>query len=177
MTIQFPPKQITHQPLNAVYPGTFDPITLGHEDLVRRASLCFDRLVLGVAASPAKKPLFSLAERVTMAQDVLADLPNVEVRGFDHLLISFVRECNAKVIVRGVRSPTDFDYEFQMASVHRSQHPDIETLFFTPNCNHQFISASLVREIARLDGKINDFVSPKVAAKLRDKFFGEQNLR
>jgi pantetheine-phosphate adenylyltransferase len=153
----------------AIYPGTFDPITRGHEDLVRRASGLFDRLILAIAESPSKRPQFTLAERVDMAREILGDLPNVEVVGFNSLLMKFVHEQGAKVIVRGLRAVSDFEYEFQMAGMNRSQYPEVETLFLTPGEQHMFISATMVREIARLGGDVSKFVQASVEERLRIK--------
>jgi pantetheine-phosphate adenylyltransferase len=151
----------------AIYPGTFDPITRGHEDLVRRAASLFDRLILAIAESPAKQPRFSLAERVAMAGEVLADVPNVEIVGFNTLLMNFVHEMGAKVIVRGLRAVSDFEYEFQMAGMNRSLYPEVETVFLTPGEQYMFISATMVREIARLGGDVGKFVQPCVEKRLR----------
>ena len=153
----------------AIYPGTFDPITRGHEDLVRRASSLFDRLILAIAESPSKRPQFSLAERVEMAQGILGDLKNVEVVGFNCLLMKFVHEKGAKVVVRGLRAVSDFEYEFQMAGMNRSQYPEVETVFLTPGEQHMFISATMVREIARLGGDVSKFVQPGIEERLRAK--------
>jgi pantetheine-phosphate adenylyltransferase len=158
--------------IKAVYPGTFDPLTRGHEDLVRRASRLFDALVVGVADSRAKRTYFSLAERVEMAREVLADEKRVEVVGFDGLLIDFVRRQGARVVLRGLRAVSDFEYEFQLAGMNRSLHPDLETIFLTPSEQHMFISATLVREIAQLGGDVSKFVDPRVAARLAKKVKG-----
>ena len=158
------------KPLNhriAIYPGTFNPITRGHEDLVRRAASLFDHLILAIAESPAKQPLFSLGERVEMAREVVGDLPNLEIVGFNCLLMRFVRERGAKVIVRGLRAVSDFEYEFQMAGMNRSVYPDVETVFLTPGEQYMFISATMVREIARLGGDVAKFVHPTVEKRLR----------
>ena len=155
--------------IKAVYPGTFDPLTRGHEDLVRRASRLFDSLVVGVADSRAKRTFFTLDERVAMAREVLADEPRVEVVGFDGLLIEFVRRQGARVVLRGLRAVSDFEYEFQLAGMNRSLHPDMETIFLTPSEQHMFISATLVREIAQLGGDVSKFVDPRVAARLAQK--------
>ncbi len=155
--------------IKAVYPGTFDPLTRGHEDLVRRASRLFDTLVVGVADSRAKRTFFTLAERVEMAREVLADEKRVEVVGFDGLLIDFVRRHGARVVLRGLRAVSDFEYEFQLAGMNRSLHPDMETVFLTPSEQHMFISATLVREIAQLGGDVAKFVDPRVAARLAAK--------
>jgi pantetheine-phosphate adenylyltransferase len=151
----------------AIYPGTFDPITRGHEDLVRRAATLFDTLILAIAESPAKKPRFSLEERVEMAYEVIGDLPNVQIVGFNTLLMSFVHEKGAKVIVRGLRAVSDFEYEFQMAGMNRSLYPEVETVFLTPGEQYMFISATMVREIARLGGDVGKFVHPSVEKRLR----------
>ena len=155
--------------IKAVYPGTFDPLTRGHEDLVRRASRLFDSLVVGVADSRAKRTFFTLAERVEMAREVLGDEKRVEVVGFDGLLIEFVRRQGARVVLRGLRAVSDFEYEFQLAGMNRSLHPDLETIFLTPSEQHMFISATLVREIASLKGDVSKFVHPLVEKKLREK--------
>ncbi|MCE1239889.1 MAG: pantetheine-phosphate adenylyltransferase [Azonexaceae bacterium] len=151
----------------ALYPGTFDPITRGHEDLVRRAASLFDRLILAIAESPNKQPRFSLADRVEMAREVIGDLPNVEIVGFNTLLMSFVHEKGAKVIVRGLRAVSDFEYEFQMAGMNRNLYPEVETVFLTPGEQYMFISATMVREIARLGGDVSKFVQPCVEKRLR----------
>jgi pantetheine-phosphate adenylyltransferase len=151
----------------AIYPGTFDPITRGHEDLVRRAATLFDKLILAIAESPAKQPRFSLAERVEMAHEVVGDLSNIEIVGFNTLLMSFVHEREAKVIVRGLRAVSDFEYEFQMAGMNRSLYPEVETVFLTPGEQYMFISATMVREIARLGGHVGKFVHPSVEKRLR----------
>lgn len=153
--------------ITAVYPGTFDPMTNGHADLVARAARLFDKVVVAIAANPSKRPRFDLAERVDLARTVLADLPQVEVCGFDSLLIEFARSKQAKVILRGLRAVSDFEYEFQLASMNRHLSPDIETVFLTPAENHSFISSTLVREIAALGGDVTPFVHPQVAAALK----------
>jgi pantetheine-phosphate adenylyltransferase len=155
--------------IKAVYPGTFDPLTRGHEDLVRRASRLFDSLVVGVADSRAKRTFFTLAERVEMAREVLGEDKRIEVVGFDGLLIDFVRRLGARVVLRGLRAVSDFEYEFQLAGMNRSLHPDMETIFLTPSEQHMFISATLVREIAQLGGDVSKFVDPRVAARLAKK--------
>ncbi len=153
----------------AIYPGTFDPFTRGHEDLVRRAAHLFAHVVVGIAASHSKRPIFPLDERVEMARTLTHDLPNVKVIGFDGLLMDFLRERNARVILRGLRAVSDFEYEFQMAGMNRSLHPDIETLFLTPGEQYMFISATMVREIASLGGDVSKFVHPLVAERLAEK--------
>ena len=154
---------------SAVYPGTFDPITLGHEDLARRASRLFDRLIIAVADSRAKHPFFSLDERVEMAREVLKDLPNVEVTGFSGLLMKFVQDQGARVVVRGLRAVSDFEYEFQLAGMNRGMYPDVETVFLTPGEQFMFVSATIVREISVLGGDVTKFVPPFVADRLRVK--------
>jgi len=146
----------------AVYPGTFDPFTRGHEDLVRRASSIFDKLIVGVASSRSKHPFFSLEERIDIATEVLSHYHNVKVVGFDGLLKDFAREHNARVIVRGLRAVSDFEYEFQMAGMNRYLLPDVETLFLTPSDQYQFISGTFVREIASMGGDVSKFVFPSV---------------
>ena len=153
--------------IKVVYPGTFDPFTCGHEDLVRRASRVFDRVIVGVADSESKRPMFSAAERMAMARDALAPLPNVEVIGFSALLMDFVRQQGAKIILRGLRAVSDFEYEFQMAGMNRHLHPDVETLFLTPSEQYTFISATIVREIARFGGDVSHFVPATVDARIR----------
>jgi pantetheine-phosphate adenylyltransferase len=151
----------------AVYPGTFDPITNGHVDLVGRAAPLFERLIVGVAQSPGKGPALSLDLRVRLARDALAVHPNVEVRGFDGLLAHFVGEVGAGVILRGLRAVSDFEYEFQLASMNRHLIPGVETLFLTPAEQYGFISSSLVREISRLGGDVSGFVPRAVATALQ----------
>ncbi len=153
----------------AVYPGTFDPMTLGHEDLVRRAARLFGHVVLAVADSRTKRPLFTLAERIDMAREVLGDVRNVTVTGFSGLLMQFVREHDARVVLRGVRAVSDFDYEFQLAGMNRKLYPDVETVFMTPGEEHMFLSATLVREISVMGGDVSKFVSPLIAERLRIK--------
>jgi pantetheine-phosphate adenylyltransferase len=153
----------------AVYPGTFDPLTRGHEDLVRRAASLFDSVILAVADSRAKRTFFTLEERVEMAREVLGGMKNVEIVGFSGLLIDFVRQHKARVVLRGLRAVSDFEYEFQLAGMNRSLYPDFETLFLTPSEQHMFISATLVREIALLGGDVSKFVDPRVQARLRTK--------
>lgn len=153
----------------AIYPGTFDPLTLGHEDIIRRAAQLFDHIVLGVAESLGKKPIFARDERMEVAREALADVSNVTVVGFSGLLVEFARFHHAKVVVRGVRSVTDFDYEFQMAGMNRQMMPELETIFMTPSEKHQYVSGTLVREIARMKGDIENFVSPSVAKRLKAK--------
>jgi len=151
----------------AVYPGTFDPITSGHVDLVDRAAPLFERLIVGVAESPGKSPALPLALRVDLAREALARHDNVEVRGFDSLLAHFVKEVGGGVLLRGLRAVSDFEYEFQLASMNRHLIPEVETLFLTPAEQYGFISSSLVREISRLGGDVTDFVPPAVARALQ----------
>jgi pantetheine-phosphate adenylyltransferase len=153
-----------------VYPGTFDPITNGHTDLVSRAARVFDRVVVGIAESPHKQPLFNLEERIELARRELDRLGNVDIVGFDVLLIDFVRKVGADVIIRGLRAVSDFEYEFQLASMNRNLAPDIETLFMTPDENFGFISSTLVKEIARLGGDVREFVSKDVREALDRRF-------
>lgn len=155
--------------VNAVYPGTFDPITNGHQDLVRRAARLFDRVVIAIAANPNKTPMFSLDERVDLARRVLHDLPNVEVMGYSNLTVEFARQHQLNVIVRGLRAVSDFEFEFQLANMSRHLERDIETVFLTPQEQFIFISSSLVREIAQLGGDVRKFVHPIVEAELKKR--------
>ena len=160
--------------LTVVYPGSFDPFTRGHEDLARRAARLFDRVVIGVALSASKMPYFSAEERIAMAREVMADLPNVEVKGFSSLLMDFVHAQDARVILRGLRAVSDFEYEFQMAGMNRRLFPDVETLFLTPSEQYMFISATIVREIARFGGNVSEFVHPAVGVRLNFKVATER---
>lgn len=153
--------------LCVVYPGTFDPITNGHTDLVRRACRLFDRLIVAVAENPGKGTTFALEERVDMAREALKDIPGVEVKGFSNLLVEFSRQQGANLILRGLRAVSDFEHEFQLSSMNRRLDPGIETIFLTPDESYAYISSSLVREIARLGGDVSSFVSPGVEAALR----------
>jgi pantetheine-phosphate adenylyltransferase len=153
--------------INAVYPGTFDPITNGHHDLVRRAARLFDRVFIAIAANPNKTPMFSLDERVDLARRVLHDLPNVEVTGYSNLTVEFARQHHVSVIVRGLRAISDFEFEFQLANMSRHLERDIETVFLTPQEQFTFISSSLVREVAVLGGDVGKFVHPIVEAELK----------
>jgi pantetheine-phosphate adenylyltransferase len=155
--------------IKAVYPGTFDPITLGHQDLVRRAAALFDKVVVGIAASEAKRPFFPLEERIRLAREVLKPYRNVSVEGFRGLLMDFVRSQKAQVILRGLRAVSDFEYEFQMAGMNRYIYPDVETVFLTPAEQYQFISATIVREIATLGGDVSKFVQPSVVRALAQR--------
>lgn len=152
-----------------VYPGTFDPITRGHEDLVRRALRIFDEVVVAVAANASKRPFFSLGERVALARDCLTQLPGVRVTGFDGLLVEFVRQEDTNLVLRGLRAVSDFEYEFQLAGMNRSMYPELETVFMTPGDQYMFVSASMVREIARLGGDVRPFVAPLIAERLATK--------
>ena len=148
--------------VSAMYPGTFDPITLGHEDLVRRACRLFDKVVVAIAANPGKEPMFSLDERVDLARTALAELDNVEVSGYDGLTVDFAQQNGLGVILRGLRAVSDFEYEFQLANMNRHLAKDVETAFLTPTETYNFISSSLVREICSMGGDISEFVSPAV---------------
>jgi len=152
-----------------MYPGTFDPITLGHEDLVRRALRLFDRVVVAIAANPGKAPMFRLEERVALAQEVLAPFDRVEVMGYEGLTVEFAREHGLAVIIRGLRAVSDFEYEFQLANMNRHLTDEVETAFLTPTETYTYISSSLVREIAALGGDISEFVSPAVRQALLER--------
>lgn len=152
--------------IRAVYPGTFDPLTRGHEDLVRRASRLFDNLILAIADSRAKRPFFTLSERIDMAQQALGDVKNLTITGFTGLLTDFVQAQKASVVLRGLRAVSDFEYEFQLAGMNRDLNPKMETVFLTPGEQHMFISATLVREIATLGGDVSKFVHPLVRERL-----------
>jgi pantetheine-phosphate adenylyltransferase len=152
---------------NAIYPGTFDPITNGHHDLVRRAASIFDRLVVAVAANPNKAPMFSMEQRVDMARRVLADMPNVEVCGYSGLTVDFARQLGFSVVVRGLRAVSDFEFEFQLANMSRHLSAEIESVFMTPQEQYTFISSTLVREIAVLGGDVSEFVHPIVEAEMK----------
>ena len=156
--------------VTAIYPGTFDPVTVGHIDLVDRASRVFEKVIVAIAESPHKAPLFSLEKRIQMASADLGYLENVEVVGFDNLLIDFAREIGANVLVRGLRAVSDFEYEFQLASMNRRLDESIETMFLTPDEQYSYISSSLVREIGRLGGDVSPFVSDTVEQALREEF-------
>lgn len=154
----------------AVYPGTFDPVTNGHSDLVGRASRLFDKVIVAIAASPSKAPLFDLDHRIRLAQQVLSEHNNVEICGFSDLLVDFVHHQNANVILRGLRVVSDFEYEMQLASMNRHLAPEIETLFLTPSEKSSFISSTLVREIASHNGDVSEFVHPLVVQELSQKY-------
>jgi pantetheine-phosphate adenylyltransferase len=154
--------------IKVIYPGTFDPITRGHEDVVLRAAKLFGEVVVAIAAS-RNGTLFSLEERLVMAREVFSDCNNVRIDGFDGLLMDYVRAQDARVVLRGLRAVSDFEYEFQMAGMNRSLYPDVETVFLTPAEQYTFISASMVREVARFGGDVSKFVSPSVEARLKEK--------
>lgn len=153
-------------PTTAIYPGTFDPITKGHTDLVKRATRLFSTVIVAVAANPTKAPVFSLNERIAMAEQVLADFTGVSILPLDGLLVEFARQHGAIAIIRGLRAVSDFDYEFQLAGMNRKLAPEVETLFLTPDEKFTYISSSLVREIAALGGDVSEFVHEKVKAEL-----------
>ncbi len=157
-------------PGKIIYPGTFDPITRGHEDLVRRAARIFDQVVVAVAASANKQPFFSLDERMELARLTLHDVPNVQVASFASLLVDFVRDQGTNLVLRGLRAVSDFEYEFQLAGMNRGLYPELETVFLTPAEQYMFISASMVREIARLGGDVEPFVPQPVSARLAGKW-------
>ena len=155
--------------VRAVYPGTFDPLTRGHEDIIRRGASLFDSVVVGVAASRGKNPIFSVDERIEIAREALADCANVRITSFSGLLVNFLREHDARVVLRGVRSVSDFDYEFQMAGMNRQMMADCETLFMVPTDGQMFVSGTLVREIAMMGGDVSRFVAPPVLAWIQRK--------
>jgi pantetheine-phosphate adenylyltransferase len=157
----------------AVYPGTFDPVTNGHTDLVSRAARLFSTVIIAIAESPHKAPLFGLQERIELARNDLGHLENVDVVGFDNLLVDFVQELNASVIIRGLRAVSDFEYEFQLASMNRRLAPEVETLFLTPDEKYGFISSTLVKEVARLHGDVSKFVSMPVYRAMQERFSGK----
>ena len=152
---------------SAVYPGTFDPITNGHQDLVRRAASVFERVIVAIASNPNKAPMFPLEQRVAMAKQVLGDIRGVEVMGYKGLTVDFAREHDVHIVVRGLRAVSDFEFEFQLANMSRHLHRDLETVFLTPQEQFTFISSTLVREIAILGGDVKEFVHPLVAAELK----------
>ncbi|ADN74351.1 pantetheine-phosphate adenylyltransferase [Ferrimonas balearica DSM 9799] len=152
----------------AIYPGTFDPITNGHLDLIQRASRMFDRVIVGIAASPSKRPLFTLEQRVELVNAVVAELGNVEVVGFSGLLADFAREQNARVLIRGLRAVSDFEYEFQLANMNRRLNPELESVFLTPSEENSFISSSLVKEVALHGGNVTEFLPEVVQNALKD---------
>jgi pantetheine-phosphate adenylyltransferase len=154
----------------AIYPGTFDPMTNGHQDLVLRASRIFDEVVVSIAANPGKAPLFTLDERVALANIVIADIPNVRVTGYSGLTVDFARSQGCNAIIRGLRAVSDFEFEFQLATMNRHLSEAVETVFLTPTEKFNFVSSTLVREIASLGGDVREFVHPKVAEALKQKF-------
>ena len=153
----------------AIYPGSFDPVTLGHFDIIKRSSEIFDQVIVGVLCNNAKSPLFSVEERVKMLEEVTKDIPNVEVQSFDGLLIDFMRQNHAKVIVRGLRAITDFEYELQLAQMNRVIAPEIDTLFLTTNLKYAYLSSSTVKEVAAYGGDISNFVTPYVADEIHKR--------
>jgi pantetheine-phosphate adenylyltransferase len=153
-----------------VYPGTFDPITNGHIDLIERASKLFDKIIVSIASSKKKSPLFTIEERISLATECLSHLPNVEIKGFDYLLVNFVKDCNGDAVMRGLRAVSDFEYEFQLANMNRDLSPDVESIFLTPAEKFSYISSSLVREISSLQGDVTKFVPANVADALVKKF-------
>lgn len=155
--------------LKVVYPGTFDPVTRGHEDLVHRAAKLFPHVIVAVAGNSSKRTMFNLEERVSLTKAVFADLPNVEVMGFSGLLMKFVQAQNAQMVIRGLRATADFEYEFQLAGMNRKLYPQFETLFLTPGEQFMFISSSLVREVATLNGDVHEFVSPVIEQAIKQK--------
>jgi len=155
--------------VGAMYPGTFDPITNGHHELVRRAARVFDRVVVAVAASPHKQPMFSLDERTAMAREVLSDIPNVSVDSYEGLTVEYAAGNDLRVVVRGLRAVSDFEYEFQLSSMNRQLHQDVETVFLCPEAEYTFISSTLVREVAALGGDVTAFVHPVVQSGLAEK--------
>lgn len=155
--------------IGAMYPGTFDPLTRGHEELVRRCARLFDRVVVAVAANPGKQPLFSLEERVGLAREVLKDLPDVSVTGYDQLTVEFARQHSLNVIIRGLRAVSDFEYEFQLATMNRHLAQSVETIYLTPTEQFTFVSSTLVREIAAFGGDVSPFVHPHVERLLHEK--------
>lgn len=156
----------------AIYAGTFDPLTLGHMDLIERSSEIFENLILAVAVDSLKNPVFSLDERIEMACEATAGLPNVKVQPFDGLLIDYARRCGARILVRGLRAYSDFEYEFQMALTNRKLAGEIETLFMMPKENHSYVSSSTVKEVASFGGAVDDFVPPEVVLALHARFSG-----
>lgn len=155
-------------PVRAIYPGTFDPVTNGHTDLIERASKLFNEVIVGVAASPSKKPRFELAKRVELIEHIVKDLPNVKVVGFSGLLVDFAKQSKASVLIRGLRAVSDFEYEFQLANMNRRLSPDLESVFLTPAEENSFISSTLVKEVALHNGDVSEFVHPVVKQALDD---------
>lgn len=161
----------------AIYPGSFDPVTLGHFDIIKRSSEIFDQVIVGVLCNNAKSPLFSVEERVNMLKDVTSHFPNVEVQSFAGLLIDFVRSNDANVIVRGLRAITDFEYELQLAQMNRVIAPEIDTLFLTTNLKYAYLSSSMAKEVAMYGGDISSFLSPEIAEKVREKYAAQAGQR
>ena len=161
----------------AIYPGSFDPVTLGHYDIIERSSKIFDKLIVGVLNNSAKSPLFSVEERVNMLKDVTSHFPNVEVQSFAGLLIDFVRSNDANVIVRGLRAITDFEYELQLAQMNRVIAPEIDTLFLTTNLKYAYLSSSMAKEVAMYGEDISSFLSPEIAEKVREKYAAQAGQR
>ena len=153
----------------AIYPGSFDPVTFGHLDIIHRATRLFDEVIVGVLNNSAKSPLFSAEERVNILKKVTEDIPNLKIKSFSGLSVNFAKECNAKVIVRGLRAITDFEYELQMAQPNRVMAPEVDTIFLTTNLRNSYLSSSIVKEIAEFDGEISAFLHPAVAEKVREK--------
>ncbi len=162
-------KLVTKKQRIALYPGTFDPITNGHIDLVQRAAKLFDKVIVAIASNHKKQPRFSLEKRIELAQQVLTDCPNVSVKGFDILLVDFAKQEQANILIRGLRAVSDFEYEFQLASMNRNLAPDIESVFLMPADEYSFISSSLVKEVAALGGDISSFVHPLVNTALKQR--------
>ena len=162
---------------SAIYPGSFDPVTNGHVDIVERSLKVFDRVIVAVLKNPKKRPLFTTKERVKMIQDIFTSKPAVEVRSFDGLLVDFARTQGTRVVIRGLRAISDFEYEFQMALMNRSLEPDIETFFMMPSVHYSFLSSNLVREVAGLGGSVEGLVPPAVSRKLRNKVRGPQKVQ
>ena len=153
----------------AIYPGSFDPVTLGHIDVIRRASKLFDHLIIGVLNNRAKTPLFSVEERVKMLKEVTKDIPNVEVKSFAGLTVDFAKECNANAVVRGLRAITDFEYELQMAQTNRVLAPDVDTIFLTTSLEYAYVSSTIMKEVARFGGDLSNFAPPEIIKTLRMK--------
>ena len=158
-----------HKTISGIYPGTFDPMTMGHVDLVKRASKLFDSVIIAIASSDSKKPMFSLEERIEIGNKIFADDPKVEVVGFSGLLVNFAKDNDANILIRGLRVVADFEYEFQLANMNRAMSPDIESVFLTPKEEYSYISSSLVKEIATMGGDVTRFVDPVTLEALNQK--------